>query len=70
MAPINGALSKDDIRTILRAGDELIGEGGRTLLSKILKGSREKKLFKGWTPFQGVIRFSFLNKQLNAILLK
>lgn len=27
MAPINGALSKDDIRTILRAGDDLKVKG-------------------------------------------
>lgn len=29
---------------ILRAADEIIGQGGRTLLSKILKGSRDKKV--------------------------
>lgn len=40
------ALSKEDIRAILRAADELIGSGGRTLLSKILKGSREKKVLE------------------------
>lgn len=37
-------LSEADILTILRAADEIIGEGGRTLLAKILKGSREKKV--------------------------
>ncbi|MEC5422928.1 RQC-minor-1 family DNA-binding protein [Virgibacillus sp. C22-A2] len=37
-------LSKNDISAILRAADEIIAEGGRTLLAKILKGSREKKV--------------------------
>lgn len=36
-------LPEADIRAILRAADELIATGGRTLLAKILKGSREKK---------------------------
>jgi hypothetical protein len=35
-------LQPDEISAILRAADELIGKGGRTLLSKILKGSKEK----------------------------
>lgn len=35
-----------EIRVILRAADELIGEGGRTLLSKVLKGSKERKLLE------------------------
>ena len=39
-------LSKTDILTILRAADEIIAEGGRTLLAKILKGSREKKVLQ------------------------
>ncbi|GAB4073694.1 RQC-minor-1 family DNA-binding protein [Barrientosiimonas marina] len=34
------------IRAILRAADEVIGAGGRTLLAKILKGSREKKVLQ------------------------
>ncbi|WP_174614582.1 RQC-minor-1 family DNA-binding protein [Virgibacillus ihumii] len=37
-------LAEADIRAILRAADEIIAEGGRTLLAKILKGSREKKV--------------------------
>jgi hypothetical protein len=32
----------EEIRIILRAADELIGKGGRSLLVKILKGSRSK----------------------------
>lgn len=38
------SLSEADIRAILRAADEIITRGGRTLLAKILKGSREKKV--------------------------
>ncbi len=37
-------LSDEEIRLILRATDSIIATGGRTLLSKILKGSRDKKL--------------------------
>lgn len=37
-------LPEEDIRAILRAADEIIASGGRTLLAKILKGSREKKV--------------------------
>ncbi|TFJ91664.1 RQC-minor-1 family DNA-binding protein [Lentibacillus salicampi] len=39
-------LPEADIRAILRAADEIIAEGGRTLLAKILKGSREKKVLE------------------------
>ncbi|QKY70095.1 RQC-minor-1 family DNA-binding protein [Lentibacillus sp. CBA3610] len=39
-------LQEDEIRAILRAADEIIAEGGRTLLAKILKGSREKKVLQ------------------------
>ncbi|WP_373893920.1 RQC-minor-1 family DNA-binding protein [Virgibacillus sp. CBA3643] len=39
-------LPETDIRAILRAADELIAVGGRTLLAKILKGSREKKVLQ------------------------
>lgn len=37
-------LSEQEIAIILRGADDLIMRGGRTLLAKILKGSREKKL--------------------------
>jgi hypothetical protein len=33
-------LSPADLKAILRGADELIGSGGRSLLVKILKGSR------------------------------
>ena len=37
---------KEEISTILRGADELIMNGGRTLLARILKGSREKKILE------------------------
>ncbi len=40
------SLSDSDKRAILRAADEIIAQGGRTLLAKILKGSREKKVLQ------------------------
>jgi hypothetical protein len=39
-------LSESEIALILRGADELIGSGGRTLLAKILKGSKEKRLLE------------------------
>ena len=39
-------LSDEEIKVILRAVDEIIAKGGRTLLAKILKGSREKKVLQ------------------------
>ncbi|OPH52196.1 hypothetical protein BC351_33220 [Paenibacillus ferrarius] len=42
----NLPLSELESRAILRAADDIIAEGGRTLLSKILKGSKEKKLLE------------------------
>lgn len=35
-----------EILAILRAADDLIAQGGRTLLAKVLKGSRERKLLE------------------------
>ncbi|MDZ7663359.1 RQC-minor-1 family DNA-binding protein [Thiohalophilus sp.] len=40
------SLAQDEIVLILRGADELIMRGGRTLLAKVLKGSREKKLIE------------------------
>ncbi len=40
------ALPKEEIRTILRGADDLILSGGRALLARILKGSREKKILE------------------------
>ncbi len=39
-------LPKEDVFAILRAADELIGKGGRNMLVKILKGSKEKRLLE------------------------
>lgn len=36
----------EEIKVILRGADELIMSGGRTLLAKILKGSRESKVLE------------------------
>jgi superfamily II DNA helicase RecQ len=36
----------EEIRTILRGADPLIMHGGRTLLAKVLKGSKEKKVLE------------------------
>jgi superfamily II DNA helicase RecQ len=33
-----------EVKAILRGADELIGSGGRTLLVKVLRGSRDKKV--------------------------
>lgn len=43
MKNVNTSLPNADKLAILRAADEIIGEGGRTLLAKILKGSHDKK---------------------------
>lgn len=40
------ALTEVEIRMILRAADELISVGGRSMLVKILKGSKDKKVFE------------------------
>jgi hypothetical protein len=39
-------LAENEIALILRGADELIMRGGRALLGKVLKGSREKKLIE------------------------
>ena len=36
----------EDIRMILRGADDIIASGGRTLLCRILKGSKEKKVLE------------------------
>ena len=36
----------DEIKAILRGTDDLIMRGGRNILAKILKGSRDKKVFE------------------------
>lgn len=39
-------LPQEDIRMILRGADELISTGGRSMLAEILKGSKDKTIFK------------------------
>ncbi|WP_264806709.1 RQC-minor-1 family DNA-binding protein [Cytobacillus sp. NCCP-133] len=46
MLPNTNRLPDDEIKVIVRAADEIIARGGRTLLAKILKGSREKKVLE------------------------
>lgn len=49
-------LTEQEIKAILRAADDLIMTGGRNLLSKILKGSKDKRLLKHelqLSPFYG-----------------
>ncbi|TLS36035.1 RQC-minor-1 family DNA-binding protein [Pseudalkalibacillus caeni] len=44
MSSTTNRVSREEIKVILRAADELIAQGGRTLFAKILKGSKEKKV--------------------------
>lgn len=47
LKPLKGSsLSPDEIKAILRGVDDLIDSGGRSMLAKILKGSRDKKLLE------------------------
>jgi hypothetical protein len=39
-------LPQEDLKAILRGADELIGSGGRSLLVKILKGSRAREVLR------------------------
>ena len=39
-------LPLNEIKQIIRGADSIVGEGGRNLLAKILKGSREKKVLE------------------------
>src|SRR5215218_9512948 len=41
-----GRLAFEDLRAILRAADPLIGRGGRTLLTALLRGSRRKDVLE------------------------
>ncbi len=39
-------LPDSEIKAILRAADDLIAQGGRSLLTKVLKGSKDKKVLE------------------------
>ena len=41
-------LPSEDIRMILRGADELIFTGGRNMLAKLLKGSKDKRMPGVW----------------------
>lgn len=47
-------LTDKEIRSILRAADELIAIGGRSMLAKILKGSKDKKVLEHENVFSCV----------------
>ncbi|MGM0882686.1 MAG: RQC-minor-1 family DNA-binding protein [Bacillota bacterium] len=67
---INEKLSDEDIFAILRAADEIIAHGGRTLLAKILKGSREKKVLElglNDCPSYGYYKLFSLEQIVNKI---
>ncbi len=52
-------LPSEEIRAILRGADDLIARGGRTLLGKILKGSRDKRILElglDRSPVYGVFK--------------
>lgn len=54
-----GPLPDEEIRTILRGADELIGRGGRSLLAKVLKGSRQQAVLENdldRSPVYGAMR--------------
>ena len=40
------SLTIEEIKVILRGADELIVTGGRSMLAKILKGSKDKKVLE------------------------
>ncbi|MFP5114946.1 RQC-minor-1 family DNA-binding protein [Bacillaceae bacterium C204] len=63
------SLTDNEIKTILRGADDLIMSGGRALLSKILGGSKDKKLIElelNYSPvygaFKGVSQKEILSK--------
>lgn len=46
LQPCNEEVPFDEIKAILRGADSIIGSGGRGLLAKILKGSKDKRLLE------------------------
>lgn len=52
-------LTRDEVLAVLRAADDLVGAGGRTLLAKVLRGSRDKRVLEHGldkNPFYGYWR--------------
>ncbi len=63
-------LSHDEIKAILRGVDGIILQGGRTLLAKILKGSKEKKVLElglDKSPVYGYYRAEKLEEVMRKI---
>ena len=63
-------LSEPEIALILRGADELIGTGGRRLLARILKGSKEKRLLElglHKSPAYGALRDFSLDQVMARI---
>ena len=63
-------LTEEEIKATLRAADELIATGGRTMLAKILKGSKDKKVLEhelDQCPVYGYYRELILQEITNRI---
>lgn len=63
-------LSVEEIKAILRAADELVATGGRNMLAKILKGSKEKKVLEyglNQCPVYGYYRDLTISEITNRI---
>ena len=64
------SLINEEIKVILRAADELIATGGRSMLAKILKGSKDKKVLEhglDQCPVYGYYRELTLQEITNRI---
>lgn len=63
-------LEGEEIKAILRAADEIIATGGRSMLAKILKGSKDKKILEyglDQCPTYGYYRQLTLEQITNCI---
>jgi hypothetical protein len=63
-------IEASEIKAILRAADDIIGSGGRTLLAKILKGSKEKKVLElklDQNPSYGFFRSNKMDEVMEKI---
>lgn len=63
-------LSDQEIRTILRGADDLIMSGGRSLLARVLKGSKQKAVFEKElerSPVYGAMRELSIEEITNRI---
>ena len=58
-----------DVEAILRGADELIASGGRTLLVKVLRGSRDKSVLK-WKLDKSPVYGYFRNLSNEEVLAK